>query len=202
MKATDLRDRNDSPASWGFHLASMGAVVVEGLMRAGGVVVREVPAQETSEMPFVDHDDVIEAFASNRADDALGEWILPGRSRGDEDLAHPQAVHPLYERVAVDRIPIAEQVLGRCLFREALDQLVSGPGGGGVVGGVDMDEFSTVVSKDQESEEQLEGEGGDDEEVDSDNLADVCLQERAPRRGWPRPRRPRAPANPGCDESG
>jgi hypothetical protein len=45
MKATDLRDRNDAPASWGLHLASMGAVVVEGLMRAGGVVVREVPAQ-------------------------------------------------------------------------------------------------------------------------------------------------------------
>ena len=43
MKATDLRDRNDAPASWGLHLASMGAV--EGLMRAGGVVVREVPAQ-------------------------------------------------------------------------------------------------------------------------------------------------------------
>jgi hypothetical protein len=35
MKATDLRERNDLPASWGFHLASMGAVVVEGLMRAG-----------------------------------------------------------------------------------------------------------------------------------------------------------------------
>jgi hypothetical protein len=45
MKATDLRDRDDAPASWGLHLASMRAVIVEGLMRAGGVVVREVPAQ-------------------------------------------------------------------------------------------------------------------------------------------------------------
>jgi hypothetical protein len=45
MKAADLRDRHDAPASWGLHLASVGAVVVEGLMRAGGVVVREVPAQ-------------------------------------------------------------------------------------------------------------------------------------------------------------
>ena len=139
-------------------------------------------------MPLVEHNDVIEAFPSNRPDDALSEG-LPGRSRGDEDLAHPQAFHPPDEHIGVDRVPVAEQVLGRCLFREALDKLVSGPGGGGVVGGVEMDEFSTVVSKDQESEEQLEGEGGDDEEVDSDNLADVCLQERAPRRGWPRPGR-------------
>src|SRR2546426_7754042 len=72
----------------------MGAVAVEGLMRAGGVVVREISAQQTSEMLFVDHDDVIKAFPSDRADDAFGEGILPGRSRGDEDLANPQAFQP------------------------------------------------------------------------------------------------------------
>src|SRR4029450_6038776 len=137
-------------------------------------------------MPFVEHNDVIEAFPSNRPDDAFSEGVLPGRPRGDEDRAYSQALPPPDEHIAVDRVPIAEQVPGRGLFREALDKLVSGPGGGGMVGGVDMDEFSTVVSKDQESEEQLEGEGGHDEEVDSDNLADVCLQERSPRRGWPR----------------
>ena len=91
MKSADLWDREDAPARWRLHVARMGAVVVEGLMRAGGVVGREVSAQQTSEMLFVDHDDVIEAFPSNRADDALGEGILPGRSRGDEDLAHRQA---------------------------------------------------------------------------------------------------------------
>jgi hypothetical protein len=48
-------------------------------MRAGGIVVGEVPAQQTAEVPFVDHDDVLEAFPRNRADDALGEEILPGR---------------------------------------------------------------------------------------------------------------------------
>jgi len=137
-------------------------------------------------MPLVEHHDVIEAFPSNRPDDALSEGILPGRSRGDEDLAHPQAFHPPDEHIAVDLVPVAEQVLGCCLFQEALDQLVSGPGGGGVVGGVDMDEFSTVVSKDQESEEQVEGQGRNDEEIEGDYVANMCLQEGAPRRGWPR----------------
>src|SRR2546426_5040230 len=170
MKSTDLRDRNDAPVRWCLHVARMGAVVMERLMRAGGVVVREVTAQQTSEMPFVDHDDLIEAFPSNRPDDALGEGILPGRSRGNEDLACPQAFRPPCEHVAVDGVPIAEQVLGRCLFWEALDKLVGGPGGGGVVGDVDMDEFSPVVAKDQEAEEQAEGEGGDDEEVDGDDV--------------------------------
>ena len=65
MKSADLRNRNDAPGRWRFHFSRIGAVVVEGLMRAGGVVVHEVPAQQTSEMPFVEHDDVIEAFPSN-----------------------------------------------------------------------------------------------------------------------------------------
>src|SRR5438876_11413991 len=134
MKSADLRDRNDAPVRWCLDGARMGAVVMERLMRAGGVVVREVTAQQTPEMPFVDHDDLIEAFPSNRPDDALGEGILPGRSRGNEDLAHPQAFHPPSEHVAVDSVPIAEQVLGCGLFRKALDQLVGGPGGGWVVG--------------------------------------------------------------------
>src|SRR3989442_4350807 len=80
----------------------MGAIAVESLMRARRVVVGEVPAQQASEMPFVEDDDVIEAFPSNRPDDALGEGILPGRSWGDEDLVDPHALHPPRERVAVD----------------------------------------------------------------------------------------------------
>jgi hypothetical protein len=49
-----------------------------------------------------------------------------------------------------------------------------------------MDQFSTVVSKDQKSEEQAEGEGRDNEEIDGDNVANMRLKEGAPRRGWPR----------------
>src|SRR4030095_1399767 len=111
-------------------------------------------------MPLVEHNDVIEAFPSNRPDDTFSEGILPGRSRGDEDFAHSPALPPPDEHIAVDRVPVAEQVLGRGLFREAFDQLVGGPGGGGVVGDVDMDEFSTVVLKNQEHEEQEKGESG------------------------------------------
>ena len=78
MKSADLRDCNDAPVRWCLHGARMGAVVMERLMRAGGVVVREVTAQQTSEMPFVDHDDLIEAFPSNRPDDAPAKGFCQG----------------------------------------------------------------------------------------------------------------------------
>ena len=82
---------------------------------------RAVRAKQAARVAFVEHDDVIEAFPTNRADDALDEGILTGRSRGNEDLAHLQAFYPPYEDVAVNGAPIAEQVRGRGLIREALD---------------------------------------------------------------------------------
>src|SRR5437899_11660365 len=94
MKSADLRDRHDAPARSRLYFARMGAVVVEGLMRAGGVVVRAVTAQEASEVPFVEHDDVIEAFWRNRPDDARGGGTLPGRAPRDADLAKSQRLHP------------------------------------------------------------------------------------------------------------
>ena len=58
MKATDLRDRNDAPASWSLCLASMGAVVVEGLSprrpavsRVFGSIVRSIGIELYGPLP-------------------------------------------------------------------------------------------------------------------------------------------------------
>jgi hypothetical protein len=55
MKSADLRDHDVAPARWRLYFPRMGALVVEGLMRAGDVTVCEVAAQQASEVPFVEH---------------------------------------------------------------------------------------------------------------------------------------------------
>jgi len=55
-----------------------------------------------------------------------------------------------------------------------------------VVGDVEVDEFTAVVAEDDEHEEQAEGEGGDHEEVDRDELAEVRSEKDTPRRRGPR----------------
>src|SRR5437899_6672480 len=161
----------------------MGAIAVESLMRARRVVVGEVPAQQASEMPFVEDDDVIEAFPSNRSNHALGIGVLPGRAWGDEDLVDPHALHPPREHVAVDGVAITEQVLGRGLFREGLDKLLGGPSGGRVVGHIDVDEFPASVPKDNEPEEKAERQGREYEEVDGRDLMSVHNKLIWPSRG-------------------
>ena len=45
-----------------------------------------------------------------------------------------------------------------------------------MVGDVEVEEFAPVVAEDDEDEEETKGEGGDDEEVDGDHLAEVSRQ--------------------------
>ena len=155
-------------------------------MRPSCVVVGEVAAQQVSEMPFAENDDVIEAFPSNRPDDALGEGILPGCLWGDEDLVDPHAFHASCENVAVDGVAIAEQVLGCGLFWEGLDELLGDPSGGRVAAHIDVEEFAAVMLKDHEPEEQAEGQGRNYEEVNGGDLVAVRSQEGAPGGGGPR----------------
>ena len=155
-------------------------------MRAGGIVVRQVTAQQASEVPFAEHDDVIEAFASNRADDPLGEGILPGRAWGDEHLTNPHRLGSPCERSAIDSIAITEQVGRSRIVWACLDDLPRSPGCRWMVRDVDMDEFTAVVAQDDEHEEQTEGEGGHEEEVDSNDVPGVRGEKGAPRRRRPR----------------
>jgi hypothetical protein len=58
-----------------------------------------------------------------------------------------------------------------------------------MVRNVDMDEFTAVMSQDDEHEEQAEGEGRHEEEVDSGDVPGMSGEKGAPRGGRPR-RRP------------
>ena len=158
------------------------AIVIETLVRPRNVVVREVRAKHATQVAFVEHDDEIEAFAANRADDALGEGILPGSARCDDDLANAHALDPALEVSAVDGIAIAEQVSGAGLVRERVDDLLSRPGGGGLVGDADVEEFSAVVAEYHEAEEEAKRQGRYDEEVDGRDVVTVSSQEGPPGR--------------------
>src|SRR2546427_10404843 len=100
MKPAGLGDCDDPPRWNRLSLAPAWAVATETLVRSRD----EVRAKQVTQVAFVEHDDEIEAFAANRADDALGEGILPGSARRDDDLANAHALDPALEVSAVDEI--------------------------------------------------------------------------------------------------
>jgi hypothetical protein len=88
--------------------------------------------------------------------------------------------HALPERLAVDGVAIAEEIGRRGLFREGVDDLLSGPGGGGMLGPVEVKDAPAMVGEDDEDEEDAQVRGGNGEEVDRDEVPDMVGEERSP----------------------
>src|SRR2546427_765127 len=107
MQAGHQRDRHDAPQGRWVDGAGKRAVVVQSLVWAHGVV-RDVSVQQATEMSLIEHDEVVEAFSADGADEALGEGILPWGMRGDEELAGPRPGDSTSERGAIGRVSIAE----------------------------------------------------------------------------------------------
>ena len=84
----------------------------------------------------------------------------------DENLANAHAVDPAVKGVDVDRVAIPEEIPWGRFVGEHLNDLLGGPGGGRVVRDIAVPEFPPVMAEDDEGEEELEGEGGNEEEVD------------------------------------
>ena len=56
----------------------MWGVLAERKMRAHCVIVVHVTGEHMSQVMFAEHDHMVEAFAADRADQALSKTVLPG----------------------------------------------------------------------------------------------------------------------------
>ena len=80
----------------------VGGVLVEREMRAGLVVVREVPGQDAAEVSLAEDEHVIQAFAPDGADEPFREGILPRAWRRRQYLLDPNALHAMPKWRTID----------------------------------------------------------------------------------------------------
>jgi len=138
VESADLRQRNDSALFGWLHGARLGRVFFERQVRTRAVIVMEIAAETTTQVSLVQDDHVVEELAADCADYALGQGVLPRRSRSGENLGDADASHPLPKLGAVDTVAIAEQVAGRRVAGERLDDLLRSPSGRGGIGHVEV----------------------------------------------------------------
>src|SRR4029078_3812190 len=55
-------------------------IPLQGAMCAGAIIIFHVRQQQVAEVAFAEHDNVVEAFPSDRTDQAFGIPVLPSRS--------------------------------------------------------------------------------------------------------------------------
>jgi hypothetical protein len=187
MQAADFGNRDDHAEVRRLDSPSVGCVLVEREVSASTMIVREVRCQDAFEMPLAKNDDMVQALASHRADEPLGEGVLPGTVRRREDFLDPHAFTLGAESVR-RRLGHGRRDRTGGVVREGVHDLLGSPVCGGVLGHVEVDDAPAMVSEHDENEEHAHTRSGHREEIEGDQVPDVIGQERPPglgRRGGP-----------------
>src|SRR5947207_12224940 len=125
MQSTDLRKLHHLPELRRLHSPRDWSILVERQVSARPLVVFEIQLQDATQPSFIQDDDVVQALAANRADQALDIGILPRRSRSREDVANAQPASRFVKFLSVARVAIAKQIARRTVPRESFQQLAS-----------------------------------------------------------------------------
>ena len=94
---------------------------------------------------------MIETFASDRPDQAVNIWGLPGRPRSGENFGDLQVRCLCTEGVAIDPVTVPEQAARSGVPRECLHDLRIRPLGSGMFRHVEMYDAPPLVVAEQDS---------------------------------------------------
>ena len=90
--------------------------------------------------------------------------------RRGQDLTDPHACDSLAERLPVDAGAITEEIGRGGVVGEGVDELLDSPGGGGMLGHVEVDDAAAMVGEHDENEEHAQADGGYREEIEGDEV--------------------------------
>src|SRR5262249_1528651 len=149
-------------------------------MSPRSMVVREIGTQGSFQMPRIEDDEMVQAVPADRADQTFDVGILPGTPGGCENFFYSEGGHSQTKFLAVAPCSISEQILGRILISEGLDDLLGRPGCTGMLRHMEMQHLATTMFQHQEYEQHLHRERRHGEEVDGDHLTQVIVLEGLP----------------------
>ena len=114
-------------------------------MRSRIEIVPDVSFQRPSQMPFSEHDHMIEALSANASDESFREWILPRTLRRCEHFLNAHSLNPGSQMATVDSVTISNHVPRCCTFRKRLDNLLCGPYCRGKLRNIEMEDTSKLM---------------------------------------------------------
>ena len=172
--------RRDLSAAAGLNWSPLGCVLAQRKMGSGSVVIIEVRNKDPSQMPFIQDDHVVQAFAPHAADQAFHIWILPRASWRRDDLFHAHRHHRRAERLPVCAVAVADQISRRRVPRKGFAQLLCHPIRGRMCGDAEMLDAPPLMTQHDEDEQNGERGRRDHKEIDRNETAHVVVEERPP----------------------
>src|ERR1700719_3232178 len=108
-------------------------------MRPDLVVIRSVILQNATQLRFVEHDEVVERFATDRSDEALDVAVLPRRAWRGRMIADPHCSNAMGVGCAEGPVAVTNQMTWRFVPRESVSHLPSDPLGSRIGSDADRD---------------------------------------------------------------
>jgi len=128
-------------------------------------------------MTLAEHNDMVKAIPSDRTDEPLRMSVLPWRSWCDRPI--PNAANATNKGIAIDTIPIANDILRRLLPAVGLNPL-----GARMRGHAQPQNLTAGMPQDQKSIQQTKRYRGDHEQIDRRDAVRVISKKRLPSLGW------------------
>ena len=136
------------------------------------------------QVSLIEHDNVVQTLAADRAHQPFDVRRLPGRARGDPDFLQTQSLGAALEERAVNAVTVAQQVLRGRREREGFPELLSRPSRRRGRYDIEVQNAAAMMRQDNKDVQEVKVEGGDDQEVDRHHAAEVIAEESRPVLGW------------------
>src|SRR5215467_197724 len=153
------------PMEWG--------ILVQRAMNARFIIISGIPAQDPAQVRLTEHDQVVETFPSDRADQSLDIWVLPRRSGSGWLVPNAHGVQPLLEDRAIGRVPVPNKITRCTVPRKRLGDVARNPLRGRICRHPERHPQSTRVTQNHQAIEQPERYCRQHEEVDCRDAIDM-----------------------------
>jgi hypothetical protein len=173
MKAIEDRSRDNGTEA--FDLAMERGIFVQRTMGPRFIVVSCVPTNDPTQMSLAEDDHVVETFPPDCTDQSLRIRVLPRRAGGNRLVTNTHRAYSVGDGSPMDSIPVVDQVARSLPPRECFRYLACDPLGARVRGDVDPDKISPFQPDDDEDIEQVEADGGNNEQVHGGDIR--CMVE-------------------------
>jgi hypothetical protein len=106
-------------------------------------------------MTFPEHDQMVDAFPSDRADQSLGVAVLPGRSWRSWLVANAHGAQPTYDCGTIDPVLTADHVAWGLIPREGFGDLLRDPFRRWVSGDINPDKLPPIQPDNHQNDELM-----------------------------------------------
>src|SRR5713101_242976 len=152
-------------------------------MRAYLIIIFQVRQQYVTEVPLSEHNNVVEAFPSDRTDQPFGTSILPRGAWRRWSVANAHRSKSSDEDIAIGLIAIADQIVGSPFPAESFRNLICNPFCGRMRCDAEPYDLSSAVPHDQQSIEQTKRDCRHDEQIHRGDAVGMIVEECLPSLG-------------------